>query len=322
MYEYFPGAENLFLTVYILTFVTGLPMNILALCTFIAKFRQKVVPVDILLLNLTVSDLLLLFFLPFRMVEAATGMRWNMPYFLCPLSGFLYFSSIYLTTMFLSAVSVERYLAVAYPLKYKLFRKPVYFIVPSILIWVGATTHCSVVYIVQYNLHVNKTNNSSTERCYSKFSEKQLSVLLPVRLEMCLVLFCVPLVITTFCYSRFVHIITVQPFINKERKKRAIGLVVTTLLNFIICFLPYNISHIIGFLQGASPPWRVYALLLSTFNASVDPVVFYFSSSSFQKTFRIGLSHVMQKLHLGCCGLDTYHPNWESESKNPSVLVK
>nr|XP_033818489.1 free fatty acid receptor 2-like [Geotrypetes seraphini] len=314
-------AKNLFMTVYITTFITGLPLNILAFCTLIAKFRQKLVPVDILLLNLTISDLLLLIFLPFKIVEASSGMYWQMPYIFCPLSSFLYFSSIYITTLFLTAISVERYLGVAFPIKYKLLRKPLYSIIASIFIWITAVSHCSMVYIVQIYQPANETKTNLTtnetkpnaRRCYSTFSPKQLSILLPVRFEACLILFCIPLIITLFCYIKFVRIILSQPLISRQKKKRAVGLVVTTLLNFVICFMPYNISHIVGFVQGKSPAWRVYALMLSTFNASIDPIIFYFSSSSFRKTF---LKKIMigKKLHLsGCwdevclplCGNDT-----------------
>ncbi|MBN3312527.1 FFAR3 protein, partial [Atractosteus spatula] len=54
----------------------------------------------------------------------------------------------------------------------------------------------------------------------------------------------------------------------------------------ILCFLPYNISHVVGYIKGYSPSWRTYALLLSTFNTCLNPIIFYFSSSAFQETFR------------------------------------
>ncbi|XP_069497021.1 free fatty acid receptor 3-like [Ambystoma mexicanum] len=314
MNDYFPGAQYLYLTVYIVTFVTGLPTNIIALCTFITKFRRKVVPVDILLINLTVSDLLLLLFLPFKMAEATSGMKWRLPYFLCPLSRFLFFSSIYLTTMFLAAVSVERYVGVAYPVKYKLFRKPVYYVVFSILTWFLALSHCSVVYIVQHYLPLNESSHNFTALCYSKFSREQLAILLPVRLEMCLFLFCFPFIITTFCYSHFIKIIMSQQYMSKARKKRAIGLVGATLLNFIICFIPYNISHIVGYIQGDSPSWRAYALLMSTFNASVDPIIFYFSSSAFQKIVWAGMAQMMKTLHLSCYNFSTFPSTRDNET--------
>ncbi|XP_018416460.1 PREDICTED: free fatty acid receptor 3-like [Nanorana parkeri] len=294
----FPGSDSLFLFVYIFTFVTGLPLNIAALCTLIKRFKHGVTPVDILLVNLTISDLLLLMFLPFRMLEAASGMEWNMPYIFCPLSAFTFFSSIYITSLFLMAISVERYFAIAFPIKYKFLRRSVYSFIVCIFIWCIVTAHCSVIYILEYIVPGNMTEQNIT-RCYSRFSTPQLKVLLPVRLEISVLLFFIPFVITVFCYVNFIKIILSQAHLERKRKTRAICLVVVTLINFILCFMPYNLSHVVGFFQGKSPQWRAYALLLSTFNASLDPLIFYFSSASFKKDFLEGLVDVSGRFNFG-----------------------
>uniref|UniRef100_A0A8D0HF95 Free fatty acid receptor 1 n=1 Tax=Sphenodon punctatus TaxID=8508 RepID=A0A8D0HF95_SPHPU len=281
-------CNDLVLAVYIFTFLIGLPSNLLACYTFLMKVRQKPTPIDILLLNLTVSDMTLLFCLPFKMVEAASDMTWPLPYFLCPLTGFFFYSSIYISTLFLMAISVERYLGVAYPIKYKLNRRPIYATLASIVFWLMACSHCSIVYIVQYqgdNASETVSLNGNSSNCYEKFSPSQLHILLPVRLEMFFVLFCLPFVITLFCYVNFVRILTSLPKIQASRKQRAVGLAVATFLNFCICFAPYNISHIVGFIQNDSPEWRVHALLLSTLNAALDPAIFYFSSTTVQLAF-------------------------------------
>ncbi|NXG55244.1 FFAR3 protein, partial [Hemiprocne comata] len=54
----------LVLTIYILIFTLGFPANIFTLATLLGKARRRVSPSDILLLNLTTADLLLLLFLP------------------------------------------------------------------------------------------------------------------------------------------------------------------------------------------------------------------------------------------------------------------
>ncbi|XP_078507177.1 free fatty acid receptor 2-like [Lissotriton helveticus] len=288
-------TQYVVLSIYILTFLTGFPSNLLAFYTFFIRVRQRLVPIDILLLNLTISDLLLLLFLPFKMNEAASGMQWNMPPFLCPLTGFFYYSSIYTSTLFLTAVSVERYLGVAFPIKYKINRKPQYAIVASLIFWVLASSHCSVVYIVQYGVPNNETG-INTNHCYDNFSEEQKRILLPVRLEMCIVLFIIPFIITLFCYINFVRILMSLPNISSKRKQRAIGLAVATLVNFILCFAPYNISHIVGFITNKSPDWRVGALLPSTFNATLDPVIFYFSSTAVQRTFIDCFTLILRRL--------------------------
>lgn len=294
---------QLCLSVYIITFITGFPTNILAFYTFVLKVRRKPTPIDILLLNLTISDLLFLIFLPFKMQEVVNHMTWNMPYFLCPLSGFIFYMTIYNSTLFLTAVSVERYLGVAFPIRHSLGRRPAYAVLASVFIWLVCFAHLSIVFIMPYYNPDSVTSSSSggggsnssnsTELsvvisaiqlkpnvCYENFSQAQLEILLPFRLELCVVLFCVPLIICSFCYINFIRILLRLPNIGRRRRLRAVGLALGTLVVFALCFGPYNVSHVVGIVTGQSPRWRDLALLLSTFNACLDPFIFYVSSSA------------------------------------------
>ncbi|XP_040899336.1 free fatty acid receptor 2 [Toxotes jaculatrix] len=303
---------GLCLSVYIITFVLGFPANILAFYTFCKKVRQKPTPIDILLLNLTISDLLFLLFLPFKMQEVMNNMLWDMPYVLCPLSGFIFYMTIYNSTFFLTAVSIERYLGVAFPIQHSMRRRPVYAVAASIFFWIFSIVHLSIVFIVPLigSEDPNNTlghNASSSfgngyknkEVCYANFTEAQLNVLLPVRLELCVVLFCIPFLICSFCYINFIRILSKLQHIDRRRRLRAIGMALGTLLVFALCFGPYNVSHIVGFITWKSPDWRDKALLCSTFNACLDPLIFYFSSSAVRGS--VGSVVEAVKIHLNRC---------------------
>ncbi|XP_034553456.1 free fatty acid receptor 2-like [Notolabrus celidotus] len=269
------------LSVYIISFLIGLPANLLALYAFSVKIHSKPLPTDILLLNLTISDLLFLFILPFKMHEAASDMEWTLPGFLCSITSFIFFSTIYTSSLLLMAVSVVRYIAVAFPVTYHQLHKPVYGIVTSVVMWLISAAHCSITIIVRY--HPALSNGNSTV-CYEKFTEEQLEVLLPVRLEFFFVVFLIPFVICVYCYLRCILILYRRPRIPQMQKQKAIGMALGTLAVFLICVLPYNMTHLVGYIQGKSPTWRYYTLLLSTFNTCIDPIIFYFSSSAFHCT--------------------------------------
>ncbi|KAF3692226.1 Free fatty acid receptor 3 G-protein coupled receptor 41 [Channa argus] len=271
--------SKVILSFYIISFLIGLPANLLALCAFSLKIHSKPVLIDILLLNLTVSDLLFLIILPLKMHEAASGMKWNLPNFLCSITSFIFFSTIYTSSLLLMAVSVLRYIGVAYPVTYHILQKPKYAIVISAVIWIISSVHCSITFIVQ--LHPSLANKNSTY-CYESFTENQLKVLLPVRLEVFFVLCLVPLLICVYCYLSCIWILYSRPRISGKQKQKAIGMALGTLAVFLICVLPYNISHVVSYIERTSPEWRYYTLLLSTFNTCIDPIIFYFSSSSFQ----------------------------------------
>uniref|UniRef100_A0A3Q1HS63 G-protein coupled receptors family 1 profile domain-containing protein n=1 Tax=Anabas testudineus TaxID=64144 RepID=A0A3Q1HS63_ANATE len=267
------------LSVYIISFLIGLPANLFALYAFSVKIYSKPLPTDILLLNLTVSDLLFLIILPLKMHEAASNMIWTLPYFLCTVTSLTFFSTIYTSSLLLMAVSVVRFIGVAYPIAYHQLLKPVYAIVISAVIWIISTAHCSITVIVQ---ELPSLANKNSCVCYGNFTERQLKVLLPVRLELFFVLCLVPLLTCVYCYLRSIWILFTRPRISQMQKQKAIGMALGTLAVFLICEVPYNVSHVVGYFEGMSPPWRDYALLLSTFNTCIDPIIFYFSSSTFQ----------------------------------------
>lgn len=294
--------SNLVLVVDSITLIAGLPANLLALYTFVQKVKRQATPIDVLLLSLTISDLVFLFFLTFRMKEAA-DMRWTMSYFLCPLSGFFFYTTIYNSTLHLTAISVERYLGVAFPIKYKLKRHPRNAVIAIIIFWVVSMAHCNIVYIMQYYRHKNESVPDPSERqvCYDEFSKEQLEILLPVRLELFIVLFCIPFIICCFCYIKFIYILSRLPNIKPKKRSRATQLALATLLVFIICFVPYNMSHVVGYIRKSSPNWRVYALLPSTLNACLDPFVFYFSSSALRGTLKHLIHRGKNWLHASCC---------------------
>ncbi|NXN70097.1 FFAR3 protein, partial [Himantopus himantopus] len=268
------------LAVYILTFTVGFPANIFTFAILLGKARRRLSPSDILLLNLTAADLLLLLFLPFKMAEAAADLTWPLPTVLCPVANFCFYSSIYLSSLFLAALSVERYLGVVFPLQYKDRRRPGRVMAVSVVLWLLACSHCSIVFVAQYH---GGDDQPTANACYDDFSEGQLSFVLPLRLELFLVLFLLPFAVTVFCYVNFVRVLLARPNIPLEKKQRAVGLAVATMINFGVCFAPYNVSHVVGFVEKRSPSWRVYVLLLTSLNAALDPVIFYFSSTAVQR---------------------------------------
>nr|XP_056702358.1 free fatty acid receptor 2-like [Euleptes europaea] len=314
------ASETAVLAVFLFTFLTGVPSNLLAFYTFLVKLRHKPTPIDILLLNLTISDIILLLFLPLKMVEVSSHMNWALPPSLCPLTSCCFYGSMYLSILFLTSISVDRYLSVIFPIKYKLHRRPVYALVACIFFWLLAGSHCSIIYTSRYGgWNESLPYSPNTSRCYENFSSEQLRVVFPLRLELSLIFFCIPFIITLFCYVNIIRLLSSLSNVQAGKKRRAVGLAVATLLNFTICFTPYNISHMVGFIQNQSPPWRVEGFLLSTLNTSVDPVIFFFSSKAIRHTFNEcwgGMFHKLRTVVL-CCK----HPtdNDEGECKQTDL---
>uniref|UniRef100_A0A3B1IJK3 Si:dkey-211g8.7 n=1 Tax=Astyanax mexicanus TaxID=7994 RepID=A0A3B1IJK3_ASTMX len=276
----------MFLSTYIVTFLIGFPANAVAFFIFVRKIFRKPIPIDIFLLNLTVSDLIFLSFLPIKMKEAADRMIWNMPYILCQLNIFLFFLPIYSSILFLTAISAERFVCVAFPVLYKARRRIIYCL---------ALVSLFGCWRENDNISEKLTPVMEGQQCYANFTKEQLKVLLPVRLHIVLVFFCIPFVVCWFCYINFIRILSKLPHIGRRRKLRAIGLALGTLLVFCVCFAPYNASHVVGYIKRENPPWRMKAVMLSTLNASLDPVIFYCTSWEVRKIVKRGLKRLCGK---------------------------
>ncbi|XP_048355380.1 free fatty acid receptor 2-like [Sphaerodactylus townsendi] len=272
--------------IYIITFLIGFPSNLLALYTFVVKVLKKPAPIDILLLNLTLSDIMLLVFLPLKMREAALNNEWPFHRALCTVTSCTFHSSLSVSTIFLTAISVDRYLGVAFPIKYRLKRKLAYAVAASIFIWVFVVSHCGTVFVVR-SLRNDSIPSSQLPSnhvvCFKAFNERQKKIIYPFRLEICIVLFCIPFIITCFCYVNVIRILASLPNVKPRKKQRAVGLATFTLLNYAVCFGPFNISHIFGVIHYEDPKWREYTFALSSFNTCLDPFIFFFSSHAMRR---------------------------------------
>ncbi|KAJ8389413.1 hypothetical protein AAFF_G00119510 [Aldrovandia affinis] len=143
----------------------------------------------------------------------------------------------------------------------------------STALWVLVLIHLGLGLVAEggaYFTHSTPSLNTST--CFQNFTAEQLKVLLPLRLEMALLLFLLPLAITAFCTLRCVALVG-RSSMPTGRKRRVAGVACATLAVFVVCYGPYNLSHVVGFVVQESVTWRREAMLSSTCNVFLEPVV-------------------------------------------------
>ncbi|XP_019466833.1 G-protein coupled receptor 42-like, partial [Meleagris gallopavo] len=132
----------------------GFPANIITFIILLTKIRchrphPQLTAADLLLLHLTTAGLLVLLFLAFKLAEVAANMLWPFPKALCPIANFCFYSSIYLSTLFMAALSVERYFGVVFPHRYNRRRRLWRTMAASAVLWVVALSHCSIVFVAE-----------------------------------------------------------------------------------------------------------------------------------------------------------------------------
>ncbi|KAM7384630.1 hypothetical protein PAMA_011808 [Pampus argenteus] len=258
-------------SVYSFTFLLGLPANLLVLYVYVRKARKRgATPNVVYALNLCLANLALVAWLPVKALETVLQ-DWMLPSSICPVYSFFLFSSLYGSCLFITAVTVGRYLSIAFPIIYKRYRCARISCVISAALWAVVMLHLSFGLVAEGGAHFVSIKNN-TVACYDHFSASQLAVLLPLRLEMAIVLFIMPLIVTSFCTLRCVNLVW-RSNLPLMGKRRVLTVALTTLAVFVVCYLPYNASHIVGFVLKKDVEWRTYAMLTSSCNVFLEPVV-------------------------------------------------
>ncbi|NXK26312.1 GPR25 protein, partial [Arenaria interpres] len=114
--EVFSEWEVFFTTVFIpglysFIFLLGLAGN-LFIIVLMAKKRRGKRMVDTIVLNLAVADVIFIFTLPLWVVAGARGNRWPLGEGLCKVSSYVIAVNRCSSILFLTALSVERYLVI------------------------------------------------------------------------------------------------------------------------------------------------------------------------------------------------------------------
>ncbi|XP_053302337.1 free fatty acid receptor 3 [Pleuronectes platessa] len=266
-----PVRDCVALSVHTFTFLLGLPSNLLVLFVYVRKARKRgATPNVVYALNLCVSNLVFMAWLPVKSMEILLQ-GWRLPPAVCPVYSFFLFSSLYGSCLFITAVTVGRYLSIAFPIIYKRYRHARISCVISVALWALVLLHLGGGLVVEGGAHFVSVKDD-TLSCYDNFNASQLAVLLPLRLEMSILLFLLPLVVTSFCTLRCVTLVW-RSNLPLMGKRRVLTVALSTLTVFVVCHAPYNASHIVGFALGTSVEWRTYAMLTSSCNVFLEPAV-------------------------------------------------
>ncbi|XP_051247498.1 free fatty acid receptor 3 [Dicentrarchus labrax] len=259
------------ISVNIFTFLLGLPANLLVLFVYVRKAcKRGATPNVVYALNLCLANLVLVVWLPVKATETLLQ-DWTLPTSICPIYSFFLFSSLYGSCLFITAVTVGRYLSIAFPIIYKRYRRARLSCFISVALWALVLFHLSFALVAEGGAHF-VSNEGEASACYDHFNASQLAVLLPLRLEMAIVLFLLPLIVTSFCTLRCVTLVW-HSNLRPMGKRRVLTVALTTLAVFVVCNAPYNASHIVGFVLNDNVSWRTYAILTSSFNVFLEPVV-------------------------------------------------
>ncbi|XP_078090623.1 G-protein coupled receptor 68-like [Mustelus asterias] len=274
--------QILFPIVYSVVFIIGLPTNLLSLYHSYLQIRQKN-ELGIYLCNLTISDLLYLISLPFWVQYMLQHDDWVLSRALCILSGMFLYQNIYISICFLCFISINRFLVVAYPMKFKFLHTRKAAVLISALIWLKEIPVCSF-YIHSQVLSKDKENDTLCFEQYPMQTEDRYLNIYKLSAG-----FFLPLVLLIYSYYRVLVVVHNSHGLERQRKLRIKKLVSATIIIFLACFVPYHIFLMVRTISEydckfADAVFEAYhfGLLLTSLNCLADPILYCLISPSSQ----------------------------------------
>ncbi|XP_029970415.1 teleost multiple tissue opsin 3a [Salarias fasciatus] len=265
--------------------VAGVLSNLLTLLIF-AKFRSLWTPINLILLNISLSDILVCVFgTPFSFAASLHG-RWLIGEYGCKWYGFANSLFGIVSLVSLSILSYERCTAVlrASQVDSSDFRKAwlcvggswlysLFWTLPPLLGWSnygpeGPGTTCSV----QWHLR----------------SPSSVSYVL------CLFIFCLllPLVLMVYSYGRILVVIKRVGKINllaaQRREQHILVMVLSMVSCYMLCWMPYGIMAMLATFGRSglvTPMASVVPSVLAKFSTVVNPVIYVFLNNQFSRCF-------------------------------------
>ena len=289
---------TLYSSVFSVVFVVGLIFNMVAIYIFgcTLKLRNETTTY---MINLVVSDFLFVLSLPFRIVYFIRR-EWLFGSVLCKISVALFYTNMYGSILFLTCISVDRFLAIVHPFRFQAIRTKRNAKLACCTVWVLVLSG-SIPTGFLLATTSPKNANSSSNYCFENYSENQWKAeLSKVVVFIETVGFIIPLLLNVYCSIMVLRTLRQPQVLSRGgtlNKTKILRMICVHIFIFCFCFIPYNINLIFyamvrsKVLKGCnveSVVRTIYpiALCIAVTNCCFDPVIYYFTSETIQSSIK------------------------------------
>ncbi|CAB1433219.1 unnamed protein product [Pleuronectes platessa] len=281
-----------------LLFLVGMAGNVMTILV-VSKYRDMRTTTNLYLCSMAVSDLLIFLCMPLDLYRMWRYRPWRFGDVLCKLFQFVSESSTYSTILSITALSVERYLAICFPLRAKALVTKRRVRALILLLWTVSLLSAGPVFVMvgverdsmgPFGSDMNETGFSlegggDTRECRMTHYAVE-SGLMGAMVWLSSVFFFMPVFCLTVLYSLIGRRLwqrhretSISSRVSHRDKsnRQTIKMLVVVVLAFVLCWLPFHVGRYLQFrsLDAPSP----LLSLLSEYCSLVSVVLFYLSAA-------------------------------------------
>ncbi|XP_059806961.1 probable G-protein coupled receptor 132 [Hypanus sabinus] len=276
---------------YSVTFIVSLTMNCLTLWPIILQVKQKNT-LGIYLLSLNISDLLYALTIPLWIIYYYNGHRWNFGWITCHFSGFIFYSNVYISILLLCCISMDRYLAVIYPMRSQNFRRPSVAIKISLLVFLSVFV---IHLFILFGTFLDTKPDMANLTCFEHIPlVKTVAIANYGRV---FIGFLLPLLLMIFCYQRIFRGIRKSSTLQGKQKAKVKQLSISVIIIFLVCFGPYHLILLFRTINFSLMECTCHfeqqilfyfsiSLAISSFNSALDPILYVLVSDNAKRDLK------------------------------------
>lgn len=278
--------------VYSTNFIIGIVGNSLVVAVICFCLKLKTVA-NIFVLNLAVSDLTFLLTLPIWAVYTATGYRWLFGDFLCKAIAGMVLLNLYTSIFLLTALSIDRYLAIVHPVRSRRCRTVVYARVTCVLVWVVAFLLSLPTALIR-GTHFIQNNNVTVCAILDKDLHNVLAALSLIKSVLG---FLLPITIILTCYCLIGRALLKARDIQRNSRSNGdevLRMLAAAVLSFFICWAPHQIFNFMDMLlllkvitncdvTEIIDTGMPFTICIAFFNSCMNPILYGFVGKNFRR---------------------------------------
>ncbi|XP_072230079.1 galanin receptor 2a [Leuresthes tenuis] len=272
-----------------LIFLVGTVGNSLVLAVLSRSGQMNTKTTNMFIFSLGVADLcFIVFCVPFQ-ATIYTLDQWLFGQVLCKVVHFIIFLTMYASIFTLTAVSLDRYFVICYPLRSREMRTPGNARTSICLVWVLA-----LVFSGPYLSYFSQVDLAGAVVCIPSWESRPRIIM-----DVCTFVFgyLVPVLVLSLTYARTVRYLwtSVDPVKNmsgsRRAKRKVTKLIIIVTVLFCLCWLPHHLIILCMWfgrfpLNHTTYVLRILSHLLAYTNSCFNPIVYALVSKHFRKGFR------------------------------------
>ncbi|XP_067374353.1 P2Y purinoceptor 4 [Channa argus] len=276
---------------YSLVFVVGFVLNAMAVWIFL-----KMRPWNrstVYMFHLALSDLLYVLSLPTLIYYYANNSDWPFGKPACKVVRFLFYVNLYCSILFLTCISVHRYLGICHPIKALTLVSTRHAHLVCGMVWFLVTV-CLVPNL--YFVTISKRDNATL--CHDTTTHGDFKEYVDYSSVVMVLLFVIPFLIIVVCYCLMARALC-QPRLGVSAiqqgaasRQKSIKLIIVVLVVFVVSFVPFHVTRTLYYtsrvldlncnlLNIINLTYKITRPLASV-NSCIDPILYFLAGDHYR----------------------------------------